>query len=205
MPDVVGWAVALAGSPWMLLIVYSFITIDGVFPPVPSESVVIVLAALATADGGPDLWLLGSVAAAGAFTGDQVAYSIGRRITVRHMRTMRSPRAQQAVLRAETALARRGAALIIGARFIPVGRVAVNMTAGTVRFSRRRFGLLATIAAIVWSAYSILLGAGAGHLLAEHHPLAGVVVGVMGGLLIGVLVDRVLQRVLHRHVRQRAC
>ena len=196
MPELGEWATALAGSPWVFLLVWACATIDGFFPPLPSESVVIALAALSAAGGEPHLWLLGGVAAAGAFTGDQIAYAIGRRIPVRRTSFARSERAQRAVAWAEGALASRGAAFIIGARFIPVGRVAVNMTAGSVGFSRRRFSVYVGLAALAWSAYSLVLGVGAGHLLADHHPLVGVAVGAAGGLLTGVVVDRVVRRVV---------
>ncbi|WNB84576.1 VTT domain-containing protein [Cellulomonas sp. ATA003] len=185
---------AAAGSPWALLALFAVVTIDGFFPPVPSESAVIALAALAGADGAPDLRVLGAVAAAGAFTGDQVAYAIGRRLAVGRVRVLRSARVQRAVVRAQAALAHRGAALIVGARFLPVGRVAVNMTAGAVGYSRRRFTVLAAIAAVTWAAYSIGLGVGAAHLLDAHHPLVGVAVGVLAGLLVGAVLDRVLHR-----------
>ena len=35
------WALDLAASPWIYLVMYLFATIDGFFPPIPSESVVI--------------------------------------------------------------------------------------------------------------------------------------------------------------------
>lgn len=198
------WVLALAGSPWVFLALYAVVTLDGFFPPVPSESVVIALAALSVHTGEPNFWVLGAVAAAGAFTGDQIAYSIGSRIPVRRMRMMRGDRAQRAIGWAERALADRGAAFIIGARYIPVGRVAVNMTAGSVGFNRTRFSLLAAIAAITWSIYSVALGVGAGVWLEHQPPWVAVVVGVAGGLLIGVVVDAVLKRVLWSRRGRRA-
>lgn len=189
------WVLALAGSPWVFLALYAFATIDGFFPPIPSETVVIALAALAVSTGEPNFWVLGAVAAAGAFTGDQIAYSIGRRIPVRNLRFMQGPRAQRALTWAEHTLAERGAAFIIAARYVPIGRVAVNMTAGAVHYSRRRFSVLAAIAAVTWSIYSVLLGIGAGVWLKEH-PLLAMVVGVIGGLLIGMLIDPVVKRLL---------
>ena len=33
-----GWALALVGSPWIFVVLYLFATIDGFFPPIPSES-----------------------------------------------------------------------------------------------------------------------------------------------------------------------
>ncbi|HQY33742.1 VTT domain-containing protein [Actinotalea sp.] len=191
------WVVALAGSPWVFVALYVFATIDGFFPPIPSESVIIALASLAVSTGEPNFYVLGAVAAAGAFTGDQIAYSIGRRLTVRDLRIMRGARQQRALGWAERALAERGAAFIIAARYIPVGRVAVNMTAGAVRFHRPRFTLLAVIAAITWSIYSVMLGIGAGIWLGEH-PLLAVGVGVAGGLLLGMIIDPVLSWVAER-------
>lgn len=192
------WAIALVGSPLVFLAVYAFATIDGFFPPIPSESVVIGLAALAVAGGEPNVWLLGAVAAAGAFTGDQIAYSIGKHIPVRTMRLMQGRRQKVAIRWAEHALETRGAAFIIAARYIPVGRVAVNMTAGTVGFSRRRFSGLAAIAAVTWSIYSVALGVGAGVWLG-HRPWLAVLVGVAGGLLLGIVVDKGLRWIAWRH------
>ncbi|WP_246169456.1 DedA family protein [Actinotalea subterranea] len=185
------WVIALAGSPWVFLALYAFAAIDGFFPPIPSESVVIALAALSAATGEPNFWILGAVAAAGAFTGDQTAYSIGQRLSVRRMRMMRGPRQQRALAWAERALEDRGASFIIAARYVPVGRVAVNMTAGTVGFSRPRFSALAAIAAVTWSIYSVMLGIGAGVWLGEN-PMLAVAVGVAGGVLLGLLLDPVI-------------
>ena len=187
------WVIALAGSPWIFVALYLFATIDGFFPPIPSETVVIALASLAVSTGEPNFWALGAVAAAGAFSGDQTAYSIGRRVPARRLRLFSGPRAQRSLDWAERALAERGAAFIIAARYVPVGRVAVNMTAGTVGFPRPRFSVLAVVAAVSWSAYSVALGIGAGVWLGEH-PLLAVSVGVAGGLLLGLAIDPMIRR-----------
>ncbi|MEZ0449071.1 DedA family protein [Cellulomonas sp. ICMP 17802] len=193
------WALALVGSPWIFVVLYLFATIDGFFPPIPSESIVIALAALSMSTGAPNLALIVLVAAAGAWTGDQIAYQIGTKVKVRELRLLRSPRGQAAVDWAENALANRGAAFIIAARYIPIGRVAVNMTAGAVGYSRRRFMGLTAIAALTWGCYSSLIGIGAGAWLGDH-TLAAVAVGVVGGLAIGVVVDWILRRLTRRRV-----
>ncbi|WP_298456280.1 DedA family protein [uncultured Cellulomonas sp.] len=191
------WSLALAASPLVYLVTYLATTIDGFFPPIPSESVVIALAALATTTGAPSLGLLMAVAAAGAFTGDQLAYWLGGRVQVRSARLLRGKRAQRTLDRAEYALATRGASFIIGARYIPVGRVAVNMTAGAVRYPRARFVGLSAFAAVSWALYSTAIGVGAGAWL-DDQPLVAVVVGVVGGAVIGLVVDAVLSRVQSR-------
>ncbi|WP_081861631.1 DedA family protein [Cellulomonas sp. HZM] len=188
------WAEGIASSPWIYLVMYLFAAVDGFFPPLPSESLVIALAALAMSTGSPNLGLILLVAAAGAFTGDQIAYTIGTKVKVRELRLMRSARAQASLDWAEHALDRRGASFIIAARYIPVGRVAVNLTAGALGYPRRRFVGLTAIAAVTWAGYSMLIGIGAGAWL-KGHTLAAVALGVVGGVLIGLAVDWVLRRV----------
>ena len=189
------WVLDLAASPWVFAALYLFATVDGFFPPIPSESVVIALASLSTSTGTPALWPVITVAALGAFTGDQIAYQIGTAVHVRRLRLFRGRRGQAVLDWAERALRDRGAAFIIAARYIPVGRVAVNMTAGALGFRRRRFVFLTAIAALSWAGYSTLIGIGTGAVLG-HSPLVGVVTGIVGGFVIGMAVDWLLRRVM---------
>lgn len=195
------WILALAASPLVYLGLYLFATIDGFFPPIPSESVVIALAALSSSSGTPNITLIVLVAAAGAFTGDQIAYGIGTRINVRQVRFLRGVRGQKTLDWAERALARRGPSFILAARYIPVGRVAVNMTAGAVGYPHRRFVGITALAAVTWALFSSAIGLGAGAWF-KGHPLVAIAVGVVGGLLIGLVLDRVL-RALHNRKERR--
>lgn len=197
MAAIEAWALGMADSPWLLVAVLALATIDGFFPPVPSESVVIAVAVLAMTGEGPNLWLLILVAALGAFTGDVIAYSIGRKVPIDRLRIFQGRRGRASLAWARRALANRGTVLILSARFVPVGRVAVNMTAGAVGFPRPRFFLIAAIAAVVWGGYSTLLGIGAGVFLHDH-PLIAIAAGVTGGVLIGFVVDAILRRVQGR-------
>lgn len=201
MPDLEAWAAALADSPWALVVLLLAVTTDGLVPPVPSESVVIALAAMAASTGAPDLRVLAAVAALGAFAGDQLAYLVGRRVPAERIRLLRTPRARQALAWAATALEHRGAAFLVGARFVPVGRVAANLAAGSVGYSRRRFTAVTAVAAVTWSASSVALGVGAGRALAQHHPLVGMLGGVAVGLVVGSLVDAALRVLLRARER----
>jgi len=194
------WILTLAASPLVYLGMYLFAAIDGFFPPIPSESLAIALAALAMSSGRPNLALILLAAAAGAFTGDQIAYEIGRRLNVRRFPFLGSARGQRTLDRAERALARRGPSVILAARFIPVGRVAVNMTAGAVGYSRCQFVGLTAIASVTWSVYSATIGIGAGAWF-KGHPLGAIVVGVVAGLLIGSLLNWALGRLARRKRR----
>jgi membrane-associated protein len=194
------WILALAASPVVYLGMYLFATIDGFFPPIPSESLAIALAALSVSSGQPNLALIILVAAVGAFTGDQIAYTIGKRLNTRRIPFRAGPRTQKTLDWAKLALARRGASVILAARYIPVGRVAVNITAGAVGYPRRRFVGLDAIASLTWALYSAAIGIGAGEWF-KGHPLGAIAVGLVGGLLIGLVLDLTLSRLAHRKNR----
>ncbi len=187
------WLLALAGTPWVYVVLFAFVMIDGFFPPVPSESAVIALATLSVAGGSSQLVYIALAAAFGAFAGDQIAYTIGSRVDVRRLRLFRSGRGKATLDWAEHALMHRGSSFILAARYIPVGRVAVNLTAGTLGYPRRRFVGLTGLAAVTWSAYSVGIGVGAGAWL-EDHPIVAVVAGVAFGTVVGLVIDWALRR-----------
>lgn len=186
-----GFVLAAAEQPWVYLLVLVCCVVDGFFPPFPSESVVVGLASLVITQGVPNPWLLILVAALGAFLGDNLAYGIGRGIGTTRFRWMRRPRVQRSVSWAGNELSKRAASLILVARFIPIGRVAVNLTAGATGYSRRRFVALTALSGTVWAGYSVGIGAVAGTWF-EHNHLLGVAVAVGIAVGIGFAVDRVI-------------
>ena len=195
--EIEAWILALSGAAWVYPAMLGLAVIDGFFPPLPSESVVITLAVAARTSGSP--WLPGILVAAivGAWCGDQIAYQIGRTVGTERIRVLRTQRGRATVRWARRALARRGASFIIAARYIPVGRVAVNMTAGAVRYPRRRFMGYSAIAAVVWGFYAVGVGLASGAWLHEY-PLVAMVAGIVAGVLIGLLIDRLLHVLRHR-------
>lgn len=198
--DIETWILAMTSSWWIYVVLYVFATIDGFFPPIPSESVVITLAVAAVANGEPNLWLVLGAGAAGAWTGDQIAFHLGRWIGTDRIPFLQGPRGRRAVAWAERALKARGASFILAARYIPIGRVAVNMSAGAVHFKRERFMVITAIAAVLWAGYSVLIGLAAATWLG-HSTLLAMVVGVGFGILAGIVLDQVLSRVARRRER----
>jgi membrane protein DedA with SNARE-associated domain len=91
----------------------------------------------------------------------------------------------------------RGGVVIVVARYIPVGRVAVNVTAGASEFPRPRFLGFTAIAAVTWAAYSVAIGALAGTWV-EQNPLLGAVGGIAVAVLLGVASDNVVRRRIAR-------
>jgi len=187
------WAQGLVATPWVFAVVFVFAFVDAFFPPIPSESVIIAMAAIWSTTGEPALAVVFLAAAGGAFCGDQATYQVGRLVSLRRVWWFRRPRGQGALDWAEQALARRGAAFIIAARYIPVGRVAVNVVAGALRYHLPRFMAVDAVACTMWAAYSVAIGVVAGQALGDY-PFAAVVAGVAGGATIGIVVDLTLRR-----------
>lgn len=184
---------AAAGQPWVLFIVLACCFIDGFFPPIPSESVVVGLAAVAATADVPNPWHLGAIAALGAFTGDNTAYLIGRGVGTQRWRWMRGPRMQRAFRWAGRELRKRPASLILVARFVPIGRVAVNLTAGATHYSHARFVALTLLSATLWAGYSVAIGLFFGQWFEENH-LLGAAVAIVCAITLGIIVDLVISK-----------
>ena len=177
-------------SPWLYLVLFGVTILDGFFPPVPSETVLVAAAAVAASTGGGDLLLLGMVAALGAAIGDNIAFLIGRRMGTTRFAWMRRPRIVTVFASAQRALENRSAVLILGARYVPVGRVAVNMSAGALGFAWRRFLPLSLIGGLSWSVFSLAIGLLAGSWV-KGQPLLSAALGIAIALLVGLVIDRI--------------
>jgi membrane protein DedA with SNARE-associated domain len=182
-----------AAAPWVLPAVLVIAIGDALLPPIPSEGVVVALAAVAMAGDGPHLGLLALVAAVGAFLGDTLTFLVGRRHGPQRLARVTRPGARRVLERAAGTLERRGALVVLTARYVPLGRVAVNLTAGATGFAPRRFAGLAALAAATWAAWSVGVGALAGHWL-DGSPLLGSAAGIAVALTLGLVVDRVARR-----------
>lgn len=193
MDAVLGLAQALAASPWIYAVVFVVSTVDAFFPPVPSESVVVTLAALSASLGTPHPLLLGVVAFAGATLGDSLTFALGRAVGTERFAWMRTRRANATIAWARRGLASRAAVLIFTARYIPVGRVAVNLAAGATGLPYRRFLPLSLLATSAWATYSVGIGAVAGWWLHDY-PLLGAALAVVIAAACGLVIDRLLTR-----------
>jgi membrane-associated protein len=145
-------------SGWAYLILFLFAFLDVLVPIVPSETAVIT-AGVVAASGDLSLALIIPAAAVGAFLGDNTVYLIGRRFGGRATeRFFSGERATERMAWAEVQLSERGGELIVVARFIPGGRTAVALSAGTLGYPWRRFVVFDLAAALIWASYAALLG-----------------------------------------------
>lgn len=184
------------GSPWVYLAICAFAAIDGFFPAVPSESLV-VSAGVFAATGEPNVFAVIGVAAAGAFAGDHISYLIGRTAGGRILeRAKPGSRKAAALERGGRLLADRGGTILIVCRYIPGARTAITLTAGAVRYPLRTFSAFDGVAALSWGAYSAMIGYVGGAAF-EEEPLKGLALGLGLALTVTLLVEVV------RHLRRR--
>lgn len=186
-------------SPWFYLALLAFACLDGFFPVVPSESLVIT-AGVYAASGEPDLVLAIACSAAGAFLGDHVACLMGRAGRGRLTRRLTpGTRRHRAFAWASRTMAERGGLILVVARYVPGGRTAVTMTMGAVGYPARRFAAFAALAAVSWAGYAALIGY-VGGMAFEDDPVKGLVVGF--GLAAAITAGVELARHLRRRSRR---
>jgi membrane-associated protein len=177
------FAQELMSSPWIYLALFGFAALDGFFPAIPSETLV-VMAGVFAATGEPNLYAVIAVAAAGALVGDHVSYAFGRGAGGRLMdRSKPGTKRHAMVTWSRNALDERGGLVLVVARYVPGGRTAVTLTMGAVRYPLRHFSPFAALAAVSWGTYCSLVGYLGGKAF-EDNPLKGVALGI--GLALGV-------------------
>jgi len=195
---------AAAASPWALAAVALLLIIDGFFPFVPGETLVVATAAAAGVAGG-NPWLVVAVAIPAALAGDLIAYGVGRRLGIERRGAKRDGRIARAFRHAQHRLATNPASILLTAKFVPVLRVAVSMAAGSMRMPLRRYLPLAVTSISLYTglhvAVGALVGTAAGGILGN--PLVALGVSLAVGLGIGLLVDTVVKRWSARTERRR--
>ena len=177
----------VSGSPWTYVYLFFVSALDAVIPIVPSETSVITAGVL-SADG--DLLFLGVVLAAwgGAVLGDNASYWIGRTAGHRVAERIFRGKKEERLASWEGRLQRRGGYFIVIGRFIPGGRTAVTLAAGTLEYPWRKFIFFDVIAGGIWATYATALGFFGGKTF-EDHPLWGFVLAFAIALGITSLVE----------------
>jgi membrane protein DedA with SNARE-associated domain len=187
-------------SAWAYVVIFALAALDAILPLVPSETAVITAGVLA-AGNDLNLALVLGCAALGAFVGDNATYLLGRRFGDRAMnRLSRSENGAKRVEWARGLLRNHSGELIVAGRFVPGGRTAVSLTAGSTKLAWPRFVRLDVIAAVVWASYASLLGYFGGRAF-EHSAWKGLVVALGTAVAVTALVQGV--RALHKRRRSR--
>ena len=189
------------GSLASYLIAVLVPALDALIPLLPSETAVIALGVATAGSADPRIAVLVTLAAFGAFLGDNAAYLLGRRFgPAVSRRIFAGERGVRRRAWAERSLEEYGIRIIVACRFIPGGRTAVTLTCGLIGYPRRSFVLGTGLAGILWASYAFFIGRLGGQAF-EGRPWAGLLVGL--GLTLAVSCVIEVARRLRRRARAR--
>jgi membrane-associated protein len=178
----------LTGSLWTYPLLFGICAADALIPAFPSETAVIVCG-IQAARGQLALEWVVFWAAAGAFTGDNASYAVGRWLGTPAVKRFFSGEVAQGRLDwASSFLKERGSYVLIVARFIPGGRTAATLTSGLVHLRwSTRFAPYILVAAVLWSVYAALLGYLGGRLF-EDRPIFALLLafGIAAAITVAV-------------------
>ena len=195
------WLDDVSSNWWFYLVIFIIALLDSVVPVVPSETTVII-GGIAAGQGDLVLWIVIVMGAVGAFTGDSIAYSLGRRFRpfVTRMLSRRGSDGEARLAKAADQIAKRGGPLLITARFIPGGRTLMTLSCGaTHRPYVRWFVPWDITAAVLWAGYASIIGFFFGEVFEDNHSQAfWLAFGT--ALSITVLIELVRWRRAKRHV-----
>lgn len=197
MDLVTGYGAALH-SIWLLPLLTAMIAADAPFPVLPSETLLMSASALAFAEhNAVAVFALFLAALIGSAAGDLVTFGLGRSS---HRVLSRSVDARNGLSAwVASRLHLRPGTALIGARFVPGGRLVSTAAAGRFGLSLRRFLPWSVASSAAWSAYMLLIGMLLGPLTGGS-PLLCLLAGTaMAALTAAVfaLARRLLARSAH--------
>jgi membrane-associated protein len=172
---------AVLHSPWLLPLLVVMIAVDAPFPVLPSET--LLMSASAMAFGSHDVRLvigLFGVALVGSALGDLTVFWLGRCSHRVLSRTVDAEYGLSAWVRRHM-LARPGITLV-GARFVPGGRLVSTAAAGRFGLSLHRFLPWSVASSAAWSVYMLLIGLALGPITGGS-PLLSLLAGAVMALL----------------------
>jgi membrane-associated protein len=175
--DVLTVCDAVMRSSWLLPLLVVMIAVDAPFPVLPSET--ILMSAATTAFGGGDVGMVVGLfvaALAGSVLGDAVVFWLGRCSHKLLSRTVDTEYEVSAWVRRH--MLRRPGIALVGARFVPGGRLVSTAAAGRFGLPVRRFLPWSVVSSAAWSAYMLLIGLALGPVTGGD-PLLSLFAGVV--------------------------
>ena len=148
------------------LIIFLFVTADGIGVPLPGETALLTAAALA-ANGRLSIAFVVAAAWAGCIVGGSGGYWVGRagERFLEHRHVTRVGLTPPRVAKARAFFDRHGARTILFARFVALLRVLASILAGMSGMSFVRFSLYNAAGGLLWAATFGAIGYGAGRAL----------------------------------------
>lgn len=149
-------AFVAAHGYWLVAL---WVALDQIGLPLPSSPILLAAGALAAQDH-LDPWILVAVATLASYPSDLFLYELGRRRGMSFMRLLCriSLEPDACVRQAEVAFSRRGAAVLVWAKFLPGLTLAAPPLAGIFRMPLRTFLLYDGVGALLYASAFVGLG-----------------------------------------------
>jgi len=153
--DVVAVLQAVVHSAWLLPVLVLMIAIDGPLPMLPSETLLMTAAAVAFTEGdAPLLAGLFVAAVVGSLAGDVLVHGLGRTSN----RLIAGPSEGSGSGWVRRHVLTRPGTVLVGARFVPGGRLVSTAAAGRFGLPLRRFVPWSVASSAAWAAYMLVVG-----------------------------------------------
>ncbi|WP_326718857.1 VTT domain-containing protein [Streptomyces sp. NBC_00243] len=141
------------------------------------------------------LWVVMLAIAAAAVLGDQFGYAFGRKIGPALFKRPNSRFfKQENAERAQGFMLQHGPKALVMARFIPVFRTFIPITAGVGRMNYRTFFLFNVLGAVLWSVSLTLVGYYLGQIDFVRDNIEGMVIGIVLISGIPIIIEGIKMR-----------
>ncbi len=186
--DLVAGVDAVVQSVWLLPVLVFVVAVDAPFPVLPSETLLMTAVAGAFSDGDVGtVFALFAAAVVGSVLGDLVAFGLGRSSHRLIATSGKGGSEQGRTARwVHRQLLHRPGVVLVGARFVPGGRLVSTAAAGRFGLSTRRFVLWSTVSSAAWALYMVGIGR-ALEPLTGGNPLLCVLAGFVLAVVTGGL------------------
>jgi len=143
---------------WIYLTIFFFAYIENLFPPSPSDIVVVIAGSL-VATGSLNLIPTFLFATSGSLLGFLTAFIIGWQFDKRLIHSGKIKFINvQSVEKVENAFRKYGYYLIVANRFLPGTRAVISFFAGMSRLNVNKTTILSLVSSAIWNAFLIYLG-----------------------------------------------
>lgn len=177
---------ALAG-----IVVVVFIETGLLFPFLPGDSLLFTAGALVAQEALDfNLWLLCGLLFLAAFTGDQVAYTIGRTLGPRIFSRPDSRIFKQKYIDQTYAyFDKYGGRTIVIARFVPFVRTYAPVAAGVGKMSYRHFVSYNVVGALLWGVGVTMLGYALGNITFVRNNIEALIVLIVAMSVVPMAIE----------------
>lgn len=148
--------------------VFLLITLENVFPPIPSE-IVLTFSGFMTLHSSMTLTGVIIVATAGSVAGAIILYAVGRLLSVERLERLIDGKVgrllhfkRSDLEKAERWFVKRGKSTLFFCRFIPIVRSLISIPAGTTKMPFIQFLFLTAAGTLIWNVVLVTLGQHAG-------------------------------------------